>query len=184
MQPSIWINDDWLGVNRLIQHRHLYKAKKKNWKMLPKDEWWTQGYLFDNGYSGSEQKYFVGYLVIDEYRGTACDEWDINGIAFYEVDPDTICQCVGLKDRNGKVVFEHDILNGFLYPYCYDGKHNYYAQMAWSDYTRAFVMIAIKNLESSVCGISDGNTELVEEWNSEVWEIIGNTFDNPELLGE
>lgn len=112
-------------------------------------------------------------------------DWELpNQMLRYEINPDTICQCVGLKDRNGKVVFEHDILNGFLYPYCYDGKHNYYAQMAWSDYTRAFVMVTIKNPESSVCGISDGNTELVEEWNPEVWVIIGNTFDNPELLGE
>lgn len=29
---------------------------------------------------------------------------------FVEVDPSTICQCAGIKDKNGKLIFENDIL--------------------------------------------------------------------------
>ena len=30
----------------------------------------------------------------------------------YEIDPDTICQCTGLKDKKGKLIFENDIMEG------------------------------------------------------------------------
>lgn len=33
-----------------INDRYLFKAKKKNWQELPKDEQWVQGYLFDDGF--------------------------------------------------------------------------------------------------------------------------------------
>ena len=46
------------------------------------------------------------------------------------------------------------------------------------------MIYAIKNPESDVSGISHGNTELMEEWNRTMREIIGNEFDNPELIGE
>ena len=164
-------------------NRFLYKAKKKNWRELPKDDWWTQGYLFDNGYSDEEQRFFVGGLVIDEYTGTACDEWDINEIDFCEIDHETICQCTGLKDTNGKVIFEHDILEGNFYPYYYDGKYNYYGLCNWFEESKSFMIYTIKNPKSNVTGISQGNTELMENWNPEVWRIVGNEFDNPELLG-
>ena len=39
-----------------------------------------------------------------------------------------------------------------------------------------------KNPSSCVRGTSDGNTELMECWVSEDWEVIGNIYDDPELL--
>ena len=107
----------------------------------------------------------------------ACDEWDIEGIGFYDVDPNTVCQYTGLTDKNGKKIFEGDILRGFQYPFCYDGEYNYYAEIIFANCS--FMTYTHKNPLSYVVGISDGNTELMV---SEDWEVIGNIYDNPELL--
>lgn len=34
---------------------------------------------------------------------------------FKEIDPSTLCRCTGSHDKNGKLIFENDILNGKLY---------------------------------------------------------------------
>lgn len=34
---------------------------------------------------------------------------------FEEIDPSTLCRCTGSHDKNGKLIFENDILNGKLY---------------------------------------------------------------------
>lgn len=52
---------------------------------------WVDGYLFDDGYQ-KPRHVFVGDLVIAEYNGMACDEWDIEGIGVCDVDPNTVCQ--------------------------------------------------------------------------------------------
>lgn len=72
-----------------MSDRYLFKAKKKNWQELPKDEQWVQGYLFDDGFKNG--RVFVGGFVIEKYNGTACDDWAVTGINFYEIDPNTIC---------------------------------------------------------------------------------------------
>ena len=98
------------------------------------------------------------------------------------IDPDTLCQYTGLTDKNGRKIWENDILKGYQYPYMYDGNDNYYAEVTWFENCPSFGIYTLKNPKSNVCGISEGNTEFMESWISEDWEIIGNIFDNPELL--
>ena len=139
----------------------LFRAKKVD------DGEWVEGYVV--------QKYGTHFLY-DVKNADTCRQNS------YLVDPNTICQYTGLTDKNGKKIWENDILKGFFYPYCHDGEYNYYAQIEWSEYTKAFVIVTVKNPKSSVRGISDGNTELMEGWEPDSWEIIGNIYDNPELL--
>lgn len=98
------------------------------------------------------------------------------------IDPETICQYTGLKDKNGKRIWENDILRGFTYPFLCGGKFNYFSTVEWSEEYKYFFLYTIKNPKSSVRGISEGNSELLEDFNSDDWEVIGNVLDDKELL--
>ena len=93
-------------------------------------------------------------------------ETDINRIAkSYEVIPETVGQFTGLKDINGKKIFEGDIVTG-LFNYTDIIGHIVYG----SDAT---FFIERKGLY----GIGLNNAE---DW----LEVVGNIHDNKELLRE
>lgn len=93
---------------------------------------------------------------------------------------ETIGQYTGLTDKNGVKIFEGDILSSDRYPYTSDGKRNYFAEVVWFDNCPAFGLYTFKAPKSSVRGISEGS-EFIEDDLSDM-EIIGNIYDNPELI--
>lgn len=147
-----------------MENRYLFKAKRKNWQELPKDEQWVQGYLFDDGFENG--RVFVGGFVIEKYNGTACDDWTVTGIDFYEIDPNTICQCTGLKDKNGKLIWENDITN------CIEAEC--YGEIVWNESEAGFYFNVL---------LEDGTYEEEHIYDYvDCMDVIGNIFDNPELL--
>lgn len=103
----------------------------------------------------------------------------------YEIDPETVGQFTGLTDKNGTKIFEGDILRGYDYPYLSEGHFNYYAEVIYFENCPAFGLYTFKNPNLDfVAGISHGNTDLMEDWECEKWEVIGNIFDNSKLLEE
>lgn len=88
----------------------------------------------------------------------------------FEVDSSTICQCTGSKDKNGNLIWENDIC---------DRKEEYpeivkYNNGDWTlDYSYS------KGKESGYCYCNLGFYALERK----CVEVIGNIFDNPELLG-
>lgn len=108
--------------------------------------------------------------------------------AFYEkritkeFDDAIIMQCTGLKDKNGKLIFEGDIVRSDEYPYMSKEQDNYYAEICWDEKSAQFFYYTFKNPQfNDVSGISTGNTGNLDEYN---WEVIGNVYQNPELLNK
>ena len=85
------------------------------------------------------------------------DKWYISNKAgspfAFEARPDTICQCTGLKDKNGKLIWENDFLK----------------------YELGGVRIDSVKISSPIFSQT-------MRLNLQNYEIIGNIFDNPELL--
>ena len=88
----------------------------------------------------------------------------------YPVDESTICQYTGLKDKNGKLIWENDIV-GFWDAYSTENGHaemDCIGKVVWDDETISFQVTNRLSAESY---------EVLDECS-----VIGNIFDNPELL--
>ena len=75
-------------------------------------------------------------------------------------------------------------MDGFIYPYLsgLDSEHDYFAEVCWCDDITGFGICTHKYKNSDVRGSADGEVDLIEDFDSSKWEVIGNIFDNPELL--
>lgn len=61
---------------------------------------------FDNG------EWVEGYLMDEDYINIPFNELGGRFDEPIEIEPDTICQYTGLTDKNGKKIWENDILRG------------------------------------------------------------------------
>ena len=150
-----------------MNDRYLFKAKKKNWQELPKDEQWVTGTIMY-----IENKCML--LIEDEENLLRVhyidDEMWSADIYAIEVDPTTICQCTGLKDKNGKLIWENDIAS--------------YSDLITRD--KKIICIEWNKIQASFVRKYRSPMGLqylyLDEYIASRMEVIGNIFDNPELL--
>ena len=126
--------------------------------------------------------YYVGDNTIIAYNEVVYDLGFIDISPCHDCYPGSIGQFTGLYDKNGKEIYEGDILRGDEYPFNCDGVDNYFAEIVWADNVCGFYRLTHKNPNSTVRGISHGNWEQLDEDNIKSFEVIGNIHDNPELL--
>lgn len=146
-----------------MEDRYLFKAKR-----LDNGEWVTGNLIQNPFFKGvrswisSEQEDKTRLRSISRTQAL----W--NSI---EVDSSTICQCTGLKDKNGKLIWENDIVS------------------YWDSYSTENGLA-----EADCIGkvVWDGETisfQVTNRLSAESWEVlddecsvVGNAIDNPELL--
>lgn len=123
---------------------------------------WIEGQILHDGVTG---KYYIN-------RDNCLNESDNVGeegllrFAAYEVDPETVCQYSGLTDKNGRR-FEGDIF-----------------QASDGDCIQRYIITWREDLlewSAECIGDPDGTLTLSEFRVGEI-EVIGNIFDNSELL--
>lgn len=141
--------------------RYLYRAKRFD------NGEWVQGVPFEIEakqvilIKDNENLLRVHYL--EENMWTA----EIYAI---EVDASTICQCTGLKDKNGKLIWENDIAS--------------YSDLITRD--KKIICIEWNKMKASFVRkyrSPMGSQYLyLDEYIASRMEVIGNIFDNPELL--
>ena len=94
------------------------------------------------------------------------------------VDASTICQCTGLKDKNGNLIWENDIVKDLFSDAC--------AQIKYGSYQSCFDSTKTEHVGFYV----DWSGKYTKRYRKDLgyWtnmvnaEVIGNIFDNPELL--
>lgn len=112
----------------------------------------------------------IGYLVKNQEWAYIVKPLENRGVEFETVDPNTICQCTGLKDRNGKLIWENDIAS--------------YSDLITGD--KKIICIEWNKMQASFVRKYRSPMGLqyiyIDEYIASRMEIIGNIFDNPELL--
>lgn len=147
-----------------MRDRWLFKAK------FDDSDRWKFGSLYEqNG---------IYCIMPKETGGVIVDGMYASSFFVMKVKEETICQCTGLKDKNGKLIFENDIVE------LYDRNIDY----KW----RAVVLFGNPNCEYTwgwqlkPIGECEANADILCWINMEEYgafcEVIGSAIDNPELL--
>jgi len=121
-----------------MEDRYLFRGKTRH------DGIWVEGYFF-------------------ETQGFDCETWHIihdvqDACGHYLIDPDTLCQGTGLRDKNEELIFEGDFIS-------------YGGETYLISFTDACYWITQDDYSMELHTVQEQDIE-----------VVGNVHDNPELL--
>lgn len=128
-----------------------------NTSYYKKDKFVDGSLIIDN------DKYYIVLEIIDNIKR------DDYVIYMVEVIPETVGQYIGLKDKNGKEIYEGDILK-------FDYRQDENFEIVFED--GAFWIRSKYNEYVSLHEV----IEICKRPNNWQIEVVGNIYDNPELL--
>ena len=137
-----------------MENRYVFRGKR-----IDNGEW-VEGHLITD--EKDDLKYFIGYVLGTNEDGSPHD------LDAVQVDPSTICQCTGLKDKSGNLIFENDIMEAHID----------------EDFPEDVSRFKVEwNGKGWVENHPDGvDREYLDDFDTEHFKVVGNIFDNPELL--
>ena len=140
----------------------LFKAKRKD------NGKWVEGFLFQCLNNGIE-------WCIGKEPLSANDYSEIVGeyIDWFTIDENTICQYTGLTDKNGRKIWENDVVKCYADTDDLGNDLYFFYKVIWHESYHCWWLSDIHTLED----------DYIHQYNSSGIEVIGNIFDNPELLG-
>ena len=143
-----------------MNDRYLYRAKR-----IDNGEW-ILGSLIQTSYLGSIRS----WISSEQEDKARLREVSSNQAVWraFEVRTDTICQCTGIKDKNGKLIWENDIMVAYLddrFP-----EDATYTRVVWNN--------------NGFCTKEQRSEDILplDKFDQEYFEVCGNLFDNLELL--
>lgn len=177
-----------------MSREHLYKAKRVDWRKLPKEEWWVEGFYVQLPKPSLGATIIAGgdlcaedvadYIIVNKSKqhSNFSNAYPLEVVECeqYEVDPETVCEYTGLTDKNSRKIFECDIIRKMVNVYklgenapC--GERILIGSVIWDNSSLLYPgNWSLKSKDEH------GNDATYTFDNK--YEVISNIFDNPELL--
>jgi uncharacterized phage protein (TIGR01671 family) len=136
---------------------YLFRGKRLDNKM------WIYGDLIQNSFSDCKYILPVEAQDMTEYK---------------EIDPDTLGQLIPIKDADNNTMYEGDIVAGMRTPDNFHPAHSILPQKM------EYRMVEYQNSKTKSCFELPKDLSYSERSpeNNIQWRLVGNKWDNPELL--
>lgn len=127
---------------------------------------WVTGYLFID--ADLEMYMIQGFNYYYDENGLQREYFSVN------VDPKTVGQYTGLTDKNGRKIFEGDIIKHYI-------KNSEIVKTYIVEWESRLTKFVGRYMGDEYYGHKYAYAEIHEEL---IYEVIGNIHDNPEILNK